>query len=122
VGEARALGTALAALLLASGPAVAPLLPAPRAAVPCPERTRLEISLDCPPASQPWLAASLLAPDPFASDVSDPIARSALQLPGDRLATIDFASVPEPTALLALGLGLAGFAALRRTTGARYSG
>jgi hypothetical protein len=68
------------------------------------------------------IEASLLAPDPFAMDSTDESAADFSLLLAERLEAAARAAVPEPSAALALGLGLLGFATLRRATGVYRSG
>ena len=119
MGSARAIGLALAALLVSSGPAVAPLEP-PEARTDSvwAERAPSEIALAC---TTP-IEAGLLAPDPFAMNLSEPVAAVAPLLRAERVEAVELAAVPEPTALLGLGFGLVGFAAIRRPARALHCG
>lgn len=119
MGQVRAIGFALVAVLASSAPARAPLWTTPmriRAVPPCAERTAAAIVLDCPPQPAIWLDASLFD---FWSELG---AQADAPLPSDgspfprhqRLRTRDLAAVPEPGALLPVGIGLAALAMARR--------
>jgi hypothetical protein len=116
VGRVHAIGFALGVALASSGPALAPspALEAPRAVDPCDALAASEIALDCLPAAGPWLDTSFLALDPLGlAPIAAPVVVSLPPL-GERLHSASFAQVPEPAALLALGLGLGALAVLRR--------
>ena len=127
MGNARAIGFALAALLASSGPALAPLRVASEAALdPAPARcgplAPLEIALECPPPALDWLAASVLRFDPLATPRPDAAGGPPPSFLAEPLATdSDLARVPEPRTLLGVALGLAGLATARRAT-ATHSG
>jgi len=124
VARARAIGLVWVALLCVSGPASAPLSPQPRAAKssapsPCTPLGAIEIVLSCVDLAIPQAGASFLDTNPLAS-LPASTAATVLSLLSEQHAPVEIrARVPEPTSMLMLTFGLAGFAIVGAREGLR---